>query len=456
MKSAGPGEVELLAQARRCSGPFHAELADLARVGARIASDDAMPDLSGLPVLGIAVALGCGLLIGLERERRKGEGPDRAAAGIRSFTIAALAGAMAQGVGSAGLVVAGAVLVVALTAVAYFKSRSHDPGLTTELALFATYLVGVQSVMSPALGAACGVGLAALLAARAGLHRFATRWLTEQELRDGVLLAALGLVVLPLIPNRPIEWLAGISPRPLAALVLLILSLQAAGHVALRWLGPDRGLVVSGFVSGFVSSTVTIATLGRRARAGPTRGTLLSAAAVLSTAATWVQVIVMSAALSPGAARVLAPAALAGMGTALAAGAAWWLLARRGTSTRTPVEPADSRALRPREALIVAGLLSAVTLLISMAQTRFGATGVYAGAALAGLADAHSPVASLTALHVGGQLAERDLLLGVLTAVSANSVTRVVVAFTAGGLRYGARAAISLAAGLTAAWLAAL
>ncbi len=46
--------------------------------------------------MGLAVALGCGLLIGLERERRKGLGQDRAAAGLRTFAVAALLGAIAQ------------------------------------------------------------------------------------------------------------------------------------------------------------------------------------------------------------------------------------------------------------------------------------------------------------------------------------------------------------------------
>ena len=41
-------------------------------------------------------------------------------------------------------------------------------------------------------------------------------------------LIALGLVVLPLIPSRPIELLGGIDPRPLAALVLLFRPAAAA------------------------------------------------------------------------------------------------------------------------------------------------------------------------------------------------------------------------------------
>jgi uncharacterized membrane protein (DUF4010 family) len=219
--------------------------------------------------IGLLVALGCGLLIGLERERRKGEGDDRAAAGIRSFSIAALGGAMAQASDQPGLVFAGALLVAALAALAYYKSRSRDPGLTTEVALFATYLVGVLAMLEPTLGAACGASLALLLAARQRLHRFATRVLSAEELHDMLLLAALGLVLLPLVPSMPLAWLGGINPRPLAALVLLILLLQGVGHVALRVAGPRFGLAASGFFSGFVSSTATIASLGSRARHEP-------------------------------------------------------------------------------------------------------------------------------------------------------------------------------------------
>jgi uncharacterized membrane protein YhiD involved in acid resistance len=96
--------------------------------------------------LGLVVALGAGLLIGIERERRRGRGDDRKAAGLRSFVVAAMAGALAQALPVHGLVAIGAALVGLLAASAYWKSRSRDPGLTTELALFATYLIGVQSV----------------------------------------------------------------------------------------------------------------------------------------------------------------------------------------------------------------------------------------------------------------------------------------------------------------------
>lgn len=367
---------------------------------------------------------------------------------MRSFTVTALLGALAQSLAMPALVVAGAAGVLALTVVAYARSRSRDPGLTTELALFATYLIGVQAVLWPALGAACGAGLAALLAARSQLHRFATRWLSERELHDALMLAALALVVLPLVPDTAPAWLAGISLRPLAVLVLLILLLQAAGHLALRLLGPRLGLAASGLFAGFVSSTATVAAYGARARQDAAGAGAAAAAAAFSTCATWLQVLLMAVALSPAAAAALAPVALAG---ALAAGVASLalLLAGRAGRGATPDSSLRERGvLRLREALVIALLLSLVTVGVAAAQRYLGNAGVLAGAALAGLAEAHSPVAAQVALFAAERIDAVTLRQGVLLAVGANSLTRSVVAAVAGGPAYALRIGVALLAGL--------
>ncbi len=398
------------------------------------------------------MALGCGLLVGLERERRKGEGDDRAAAGVRSFTVATLAGALAQAIGPVALVVVGAALVAGLAAIAYARSRSRDPGLTTELALFATYLVGVQCTLAPLVGAACGVTLAVLLAARARLHRFARQGLSEAELHDGLLLAALALVVLPLVPDEPIAWLGDVRVRPLALLVLLILGLQALGHIALRVGGERVGTALAGFFSGFVSSTATIAALGGRARAQPLQAGTFAGGAVLSTAATWVQVLLMTAALTPQGARLLLPVAASAFAAALVAGALLLLRAQREDPPARTAPDRASRPLRLREALIVAALLGGVALGVAGARHAFGEAGLFASVALAGLADAHAPVASLASLFAAGQLDAATLRSGALLAVAANSATRLVTAFVAGGGAFGARVGAGLVVGMTAAW----
>lgn len=86
-------------------------------------------------ILNLAVALGIGLLIGAERERRKGEGPSRSPAGIRTFTVTSLAGAISFIVGGEVLLAVATAGVIILTAAAYWRGHEDDPGLTTEIAL---------------------------------------------------------------------------------------------------------------------------------------------------------------------------------------------------------------------------------------------------------------------------------------------------------------------------------
>ena len=56
----------------------------------------------------LAAALGCGLLIGVERERRKGSGPHRAFAGLRTFALTCVAGALGIDLGAAASAVSSA------------------------------------------------------------------------------------------------------------------------------------------------------------------------------------------------------------------------------------------------------------------------------------------------------------------------------------------------------------
>lgn len=408
---------------------------------------------------GIAIAAGCGLLIGLERERRKQELEAPEEAGIRSFAIAALGGALAQTMGQPLLVAVGGLAVGALLAVSILRRRKSGRDVTSELALFVTYLVGVLCVMQPTLGAACGVAVAALLALRERLHRFAGSVLTDAELHDALVLAALFLVVLPLMPT---EAVAGLVPRTVVSLVGLILALQALGHVSLRWLGARAGAAVGGFLGGFVSSTATVASLGSRSR-GVQDDTLLRAnagGAVWSSAATWALAVLMSASLSPAGALAVLPAAAAGA----LVGAAWaTALMRRGPATvgqeaaGTRKNLADERvsSLRLREALLVAALLSAVTLVVAWAQRHFGTAGVFAAAMIAGLGDAHVAILSTAGLLERGQLAKSDFLLCVLLAVSANTLTRIAVGWVAGGRQFALRVGTGLALGTCGAWLAA-
>lgn len=395
--------------------------------------------------MGLAVALGAGLLIGLERERRKGQGDDRQAAGLRTFMVAALAGAMAQivSVALAAVVLAG---VAALAALAYWRSRSRDPGMTTELALLATTLIGMLAVTQPALAASSAVLLAAVLAARERLHHFATESLSEQELHDGLLLSALVLVLLPLLPSTPLSWLGQLSPQRVLMLVIMILLMQAVGHVAQRLLGTRAGLAVSGLLGGFVSSTATISAMGSMARRGDAPMRLSWCAAVLSMVATWVLLLMMASVVSPHVVQQLWPLAAVGVSVPLGLGIVLW---RQGGAVPEWREP--HTVLRVREAALVAGLLLGGAVLVSFAK-QHGVAGLMLGTALAAVADAHAPMATLMSLFEAGQLSAANLMAGLLVALSVNGVTRSAAAVLAGGWHFGLVVALVLALNMAVAW----
>ena len=359
--------------------------------------------LSGA-VATLATALGCGLLVGVERERRKGSGPERAFAGLRTFALASVLGAVAALTGLAGLVVTGALLVSGLAALAYWRDRSSDPGATTEIALLLTYLIGVLCVWSQPLAAGLAVGLTAVLAARDPLHRFVGQWLRPGEVRDGIVLAALALMALPLVPNRPL-WGPVLNPYVIVQLLTLLLAVQSLAHLCRRLLQAREAVAVAALASGFVSSTATIATMGLAVREGRSGARLMAGGGLMSCVSTQLQILLVAAAVQPA---WLAPLWLPALGAGSVA-AAWalWLVhgappePADGVALRPPIEalsgPGDDRMFSLKGAAAVAGLLAGIQALVHGLELWLGQAGLLVGTALAALADLHAALAAVFA-----------------------------------------------------------
>src|SRR4029453_12964134 len=181
----------------------------------------------------LALALGIGLLIGAERERRKGTGPSRAPAGIRTFALVSLLGGISLAVGGELLLAVAALGVAGLSVVGYRLRSRKDPGFTTVIALLTALLLGALAVRQPSVAAGLAVAVAVLLAARTRLHRFVRDVLTEQELHDALLFAASALVILPLTPDHPVGPLEVLNPRTLWKLAVIVMSISASGYIAI-------------------------------------------------------------------------------------------------------------------------------------------------------------------------------------------------------------------------------
>src|SRR5271166_639922 len=241
------------------------------------------------PLSGFFVALALGLLIGAERERSKGAGPSRNAAGVRTFAVAALLGAVAFHLGGALLLALATTCVASLIAVSYLRTAADDPGLTTEVALALMPLLGALAVADPALASAVGVCVAILLAAKTPLHSFVTTVLSKAEVNDMLVFAAATLVVFPQLPNRYMGPFEALNPHSIWLLVVLVLAIGALGHIAQRALGPRFGLPLTGLAAGFASSTAAIGSMAGLAAKDSTLLRPAVAAALLSTVATFIQ-----------------------------------------------------------------------------------------------------------------------------------------------------------------------
>lgn len=396
-----------------------------------------------------AVALGIGLLVGAERERSKGRGPTRREAGIRTFALAGLLGAISMHLGGALLLAVTTAAIGALVSVAYFRRRGNDPGLTTEVGLLIIVLLGGVAILDPLLSAGLGVALAIILAAKGPVHAFVRHTLTQAELKDAFILAFATVIVWPALPDQPMGPYEAVNPFKLWTLVILVMVIGGAGHIATRAMGVAYGLPLSGFASGFVSSAATVGAMGQRAHDDPGQTGGAVAGAALSTVATFIQMALLLAVVSPATAVLLAPALAAG---ALVAAAYGLWFTWRAVRARDGARASPGSAFSIKTALILAATLALMLVGAAFIREWLGQAGVIIGAALAGFADTHAAAVSVASLTASGRLEPQAAVTPILAAMTCNAITKCALAIGAGSRPFSVRIVPGLVLSIAAAW----
>ena len=403
-------------------------------------------------ILNLAVALGIGLLIGAERERRKGEGPSRSPAGIRTFAVTSLAGAVSFIAGGEVLFAVATAGVIVLTTVAYWRGHEDDPGLTTEIALIVTALLGGLSMQQPALAGGLAVTVAVLLAARTPLHSFVRTVLTEDELKDALIFAGSTLVVLPLVADRPMGPYGALNPQSIWILVILVMAISAAGYITVRTFGARFGLPIAGLASGFISSTATIGAMGARVAKPPD----VLAAGVAGR--------IVNHRYDRSGAPVLAATSMTTLRTLsiplICAGSAavvyGIVFAIRALRQKTEGEAQSGRAFSLSTALVFALTLSSILVASAALGEWFGETGIIVVATLAGFVDTHSAAISVASLVASGKMSAADAVVPILAGLSTNTISKMFLAGTSGGRSFALRVIPGLIVVALAAWAGAL
>lgn len=404
----------------------------------------------------LAMALGIGFLVGIEREWKHRDVPDgQRAAGLRTHAIIGLTGGVAAAllpaigqIGFAAMTLGYAAMLLA------FKIREsmvdQDLSVTGTIAALLVYALGAYAVVGDLrIAAATGVALAGLLAFKEALHEWIDK-LTWKELRSALLILAATAIALPLLPDRTIDPWGTINPRELWLLTILVAGASFAGYLAVRLLGGDIGVLAGAAAGALVSSTVVTAELGRRVRAGETTAQIGAAAASLAAAVSVARVGVLIAVSAPIVLPEVAPALIAAALTFAIAAFALRQMDRREDKTSAGREQLQS-PLYLWSVAQFALFLGAVIVIGRIVADAYGQAGLLPFAATAGLADVDAVALAAGSLVRGGL----DAAVGghaVLIAVLVNTFSKAGIGFVTGGWRYAALyAGASTVAALAAA-----
>ena len=415
------------------------------------------PDIAVDPgqIKALIVALGIGLMMGLEREQHPS-----AHAGLRTFALVGLYGALngllGERMDSIWPLLVGSVLVGAMIIATYARQPDPtDPGTTTVAALLLCHTLGyIVWLGDTQLAIMIAVGTTVLLYFKATLRGWAAR-LTPNDWISILQFSVLSLVILPVLPDEGYGPFGALNPHQIWLMVVLIAGVSLAGYAALRVVGNRYGAALVGVLGGLVSSTATTLVFARDAR---TRESFAPSAALVILLANLVMVIrvtVIAAVLAPQLLEWL----LYVVGPGLLLGAIALLINWRDLYHHdgSPV-PDTKNPTELRAALTFGALYAAVLFGSAWLSEAVGTRGLYAIALASGLTDVDAITLSSLRLFSLEHLEAPPTLTAIGLAMIANLAFKTGLAIFIGGRPLARRvlggmvaAGVGLAAGL--AWV---
>ncbi|PSQ09354.1 MgtC/SapB transporter [Halobacteriales archaeon QS_5_68_33] len=389
-----------------------------------------MQSLAQLPldseVAQVVLAGALGLFLGLEREW------SHKSAGIRTFSLTSLLGAVFTIVDVESLVVVGGALVIVQGVLVAVQAMLDDDidglSLTTSVSLLVAYGVGVLVASEFPLEAVTVTVLSSLLLVlKRELHSFA--WgLSRAELRSAAEFAIIAFVVYPVLPPGGYEIGTGglavtVEPRVIWLLVVTVAGIGIVNYAVVQTYG-SRGIAVTGFFGGLASSTAVVGAMLNHVRQRPETRSYAVAAILLADAAmaarnlTIALAFTLESGLLVGAVVPLGAVILGSF--VIAALTADW-----GENLEMDLESPFSL----RSVLGFGGLFFLVVVAGGLAASQFGTAGFYVTAALTGLVSSAGATTSAVLLYRGGPLTAEEAVLAILLATAASILVKAGLTF---------------------------
>ena len=374
---------------------------------------EALPITGSFPyhdvVVKIALALGIGLVVGLEREWAHKQ------VGARTFAITTLLGTLTALL-ARELLIAALVAVVLLVALLNVHSLLNEQSLemTTSAALLLMVVLGALIGEEHYFTAAAATILVTMLLAwKIELTRFADA-LLSQEIRSALLLGLMSFVIYPLLPDRFVDPWRLINPRQAWVTVVVIAGIGFLNYVLLR-LYSMQGLYYAALLGGLVNSTAAVVELSAALKGVESSSTNRAVAVILLTnVAMFLRNLIILAIFAWSAVpTAFPPLALMALLTILFA---WWPKDRGEMPTQ---QLRLSSPVSLRRVLEFGALLLLLAASGSLAQRHLGDWGLLVVSAVGGLFSSASTTATAAFLVGAGKIApETAGLATVLTSMT--------------------------------------
>jgi len=225
-------------------------------------------DIEIIKQMGLAVGLST--LIGLEREQKMQQYGKADFGGIRTFALAGLLGFFTVLINTVVhfFAVSMAIGFFALLMTSYFLTYTKYKynGITTELAAVLVFIVGVLSAMGrTVLAIVLTLTLLVILHFKNTMHLWA-KHLKNEELVSTIKFIIIAFIVLPLLPDVNYGPYGFFNPYVVWLMVVFISGISFVSYVAIKFLGAKRGIGLTGFFAGFISSTALALTFSGQSK----------------------------------------------------------------------------------------------------------------------------------------------------------------------------------------------
>jgi uncharacterized membrane protein (DUF4010 family) len=389
---------------------------------------------SATPIWSFLTAALLGLLIGLERERKRST-LGSIVAGVRTFPLIAMFGAIVGELSAFTplLTLAGFLAITTLIGLGYWRSSGGEKmGATTEAAALVAFGLGVLAGYgSFAVALAGAVITTGILSLREELRSFVGA-ITREDLFATVQFLALSLVILPLVPNRSLGPWGVWNPRTIWLLVILISGISFVGYLATKIVGTRRGIGISGLLGGLASSTAVTLSFSEQSRKQTDLSHLFSIGVFGASAVAAPRLLILIGVIHPA----LIPSAIVPLGALfLIITLVGLTIAKRLSATEVEsIRLTNPFELRP--ALQFAILFTLILLLARAAEEFFGEGGLYLASVLAGMTQLDAITLSL-GKQVGGGLDYVVASKSLAIAIASNNVFKAILALVIGSRPFG-------------------